>query len=68
MDDVVYDCISLLSEKKDAGVIKRELGKTYVQEDIESALMECRQLEEQGMLLPKISIVMPLSILKTARQ
>lgn len=50
VDDVVYDCISLLSEKKDAGVIKRELGKTYVQEDIESALMECRQLEEQGML------------------
>ncbi|MCH1982977.1 thioether cross-link-forming SCIFF peptide maturase [Ruminococcus sp. OA3] len=50
VDDVVYDCISLLSEKKDAGVIKDELGGTYVQEDIESALSECRQLEEQGML------------------
>ncbi len=50
VDDIVYDCISLLSEKKDAGFIKNKLGGRYVQEDIESALFECRQLTEQGML------------------
>ncbi len=50
VDDLTYDVISLLKEKKGAQEIVDALGETYGAREVSEALSECRELEQAGQL------------------
>ncbi|MDD3218167.1 MAG: thioether cross-link-forming SCIFF peptide maturase [Lachnospiraceae bacterium] len=50
VDDLVYDVCGLLEEQKDSAQIMDALSNTYAKEDISSALEECQELKDEGML------------------
>lgn len=50
VDDIVYDVVALLSEKKQETEIIAKLSVTYNKEDITTALEECQELKKAEML------------------
>ena len=50
VDDVVYDVLPHLEKKESAGQIRKALEGRYSQEEIDSAVSECRELEQAGVL------------------
>ena len=50
VDDVVYDVLPLLEEKKREEDILAVLSGKYSEEAVREALSECRELEEAGVL------------------
>lgn len=50
VDDVVYDVLPFLDEKKDEEEILKTLSDTYPEESIREAISDCKELEESGVL------------------
>ncbi len=50
VDDLVYDIISLLDQSASEDSLKESLQDKYSADEIDEALEECRELENQGML------------------
>ncbi|MEG0579511.1 MAG: thioether cross-link-forming SCIFF peptide maturase, partial [Niameybacter sp.] len=50
VDELVYDMLGLLEEKKEQQEIQHELQKKYAKEEIEAAFAECNTLKAEGML------------------
>lgn len=67
VDDVVYDVLPYLEKKESKEEILKSLANSYAPAEIEEALEECHELEEAGARLPKISMKMQSTHLKTVR-
>ena len=50
VDDVVYETVGMLDEGKTPKEIEESLAGQFSQEDIRTALQECEELKENGML------------------
>ena len=50
VDDMVYEVIALLDQKKTPAEITDELGGRYPKQDVEEALAECEELKAAGQL------------------
>lgn len=50
VDDVVYDVLPFLDEKKDEEEILKALSDTYPEESIREAISDCKELEKSGVL------------------
>ena len=50
VDDVVYDVLPFLDEKKDEEEILKALSDTWPEESIREAISDCKELEESGVL------------------
>ena len=50
VDEIVYDAVGLLEDKLSFEETAKILSEKYALEEVESALEECRELKEEGML------------------
>ena len=50
VDDVVYDVLPFLDEKKEEEEILKALSDTYPEESIREAISDCKELEKSGVL------------------
>ena len=50
VDEIVYDAVGLLEDKLSFEETAKILSEKYALEEVESALGECRELKEEGML------------------
>ena len=54
VDDVVYETVGMLDEGKTPKEIEESLAGQFSQEDIRTALQECEELKENGMLFTEV--------------
>ncbi|SHE29574.1 thioether cross-link-forming SCIFF peptide maturase [Lactonifactor longoviformis] len=50
VDEIVYDAVGLLEDKLSFEETAKILSETYAPEEVKTALEECRELKEEGML------------------
>ncbi|BFL47830.1 thioether cross-link-forming SCIFF peptide maturase [Lactonifactor longoviformis] len=50
VDEIVYDAVGLLEDKLSYEETAKILSETYAPEEVKTALEECRELKEEGML------------------
>lgn len=67
VDDVVYDVLPYLEKKESKEEILKALANSYAPAEIEEALEDVMNWKKPGHCLPKISMKMQSTHLKTVR-